>query len=139
MAIMRWFPFGDVDEMERAKRARAAQRESRERKWRPGVDVKEEEELILLKVELPGVAPEEVSISVDDDVLTIRGERKPDIVGKGCFYCSEREFGQFERAFVLPKTVEPTDIKAESKDGVLLLKLPKKAETKPRKIEISVS
>jgi len=135
MPIVRWFPLSDVDET-RDKERRVASAPQAERPWRPLVDVREDEEGIQLKVELPGVANQDVQIDVKEDVLTIKGERKQDVIGKGCFYCQERPFGPFERSFVLPNTVDATKIIAESKNGVLAVKLPRKPETKPRQIEV---
>jgi len=138
MALVRWFPFSDVDETrEKASHVEKAQRQPRP--WRPLVDVREDEEGIQVKVELPGVSNQDVHIDVKEDVLTIKGERRQDVEGKVCFYCQERPFGPFERSFVLPNTVDAGKILAESKNGVLVVKLPRRAETKPRQIDVKFS
>ena len=101
-------------------------------------DVAEDADQLLLKVELPGVAANEVSIKVEDDVLTISGERKHEENGK-TYLRVERSYGKFSRDFTMPNYVDSGKITAEFKDGVLTLHLPKKAETKPRQIQVTVT
>lgn len=94
----------------------------------PTVDVVEDEQKLELYADVPGVKQEDLDISVEKDVLTIKGERKGPRLG-----------GSFSRAFTLPKHVDAEKIAASLKDGVLTLTLPKKAEAQPRSIKISVA
>ena len=105
--------------------------------WTPLVDVFEDSETITLKVELPEVAANDVDIQIEGNALTLRGERKLERADKQDGYQRiERNYGSFGRTFTLPSTVEVGDITAESRDGVLRISLPKKAETKSRQIKV---
>ena len=107
--------------------------------WAPPVDIYEQEGNIVLKAEVPGVDPKDVDILVENNVLTLRGERKFDEdVKKESYHRVERSYGTFTRSFTLPNVVDADKIKAEHKDGVLRVTLPKKEEAKPRQIQISV-
>jgi HSP20 family protein len=107
--------------------------------WAPAVDIYEQEGNIVLKAEVPGVDPKDVGILVENNVLTLRGERKFDQdVKKESYHRVERSYGTFTRSFTLPNVVDTDKIKAEHKDGVLRVTLPKKEEAKPRQIQINV-
>jgi HSP20 family protein len=108
--------------------------------WAPAVDIYEQEGNIVLKAEVPGVDPKDVDILVENNVLTLRGERKFDEeVKKESYHRVERSYGTFTRSFTLPNVVDTDKIKAEHRDGVLRVTLPKKEEAKPRQIQISVA
>ncbi len=108
--------------------------------WAPAVDIYEHENNIVIKAELPGVDPKDVDIRLDNNVLTVKGERKLDHeVKKESYHRVERSYGAFTRSFTLPTTVDPSGIKAEYKDGVLRVTLPKREEAKPKQIQISVA
>ena len=108
--------------------------------WSPLVDVFEDAEGITLKAELPEVDAKDVEIQVEGNALTLKGERKLEHEEKrDGYHRIERTYGAFSRTFTLPNTVDVEHITAESKDGVLRLFLPKKAETKPRQIKVAVS
>jgi len=108
--------------------------------WTPLVDVFEDNEGITLKVELPEVDAKDVEIQVEGNTLTLKGERKLEREDKrDGYHRIERTYGAFSRTFTLPNTVDVEHITAESKDGVLRVLLPKKAETKPRQIKVGVS
>jgi len=108
--------------------------------WAPVVDIYEHEGNIVLKAELPGIEPKDVDIRVENNVLSLRGERRVDNdIKKESYHRVERAYGQFSRSFTLPNVVDTEKIKAEYKDGVLRLTLPKKEEAKPRQIQINVS
>ena len=108
--------------------------------WSPLVDVYEDGEGITLKAELPEVDVKDVDLQVEGNTLTLKGERKLENEDKQeGYHRIERTYGAFSRTFTLPNTVDVEHITAESKDGVLRLFLPKKAETKPRQIKVSVS
>jgi HSP20 family protein len=105
--------------------------------WAPAVDIKELEDRYVLHADIPGVRPENIEISMDKGVLTIRGERKhaSDEAGSG-YHRRERQQGVFMRRFSLPETVSAEGITAASSDGVLEIVLPKAAEPQPRKIKV---
>ena len=105
--------------------------------WSPLVDVFEDSESITLKVELPEVDASDVDIQLEGNALTLRGERKLENVDKKeGYHRVERPYGSFGRAFTLPSTVDTANVTAQSRDGVLRIFLPKKAETKPRQIMV---
>jgi HSP20 family protein len=105
--------------------------------WLPAADITETDDQFEIKAELPGLKKEDVKINLVDNVLTIRGEKKTEQDEKNK-YCHrmERIFGSFIRSFSLGTKVDNSKIKAEFKDGVLTLALPKAAESKPRQIEV---
>ena len=108
--------------------------------WAPAVDIFEHEGDLVLKAELPGVDPKDVDVHVENNVLTLRGERKLESeVKREQYHRVERAYGSFSRSFTLPNVVDTDKIKAEYKDGVLRLVLPKKEEAKPKQISISVA
>jgi HSP20 family protein len=103
------------------------------------VDIYEQDGNIVLKAELPGVDAKNVDIRLENNVLTLRGERKLDNeVKKENYHRVERSYGSFTRSFTLPTVVDQEKIKADYSDGVLRLTLPKREEAKPKQISISV-
>ena len=107
--------------------------------WSPLVDVFEDSEGVTLKVELPEVDAKDIDIQIEGNALTLRGERKLENVDKQeGYHRVERSYGAFSRRFTLPSTVETGNVTAQSRDGVLRIFLPKKAETKPRQIKVQV-
>ena len=105
--------------------------------WSPLVDIFENSEGITLKVELPEVNASDVEIQLEGNALTLRGERKLENADKQeGYHRVERSYGSFARRFTLPSTVEMGNVTAQSRDGVLRIVLPKKAETKPRQIKV---
>ena len=105
--------------------------------WNPSVDIYDEADRIVLKAELPGVEKDNITIDVKDKVLTLRGERTVDNeVKEDNYYRRERSFGKFERRFSLPTDVDIDEIKAEYKDGLLRVDIPKPAEVKPKQITV---
>jgi HSP20 family protein len=105
--------------------------------WNPVVDVYDNDDSIVIKAELPGIDKEGIEIDVKDRVLTLKGERSSESeVKDDNYYRRERSYGKFERAFNLPADVDPDNIKADYKDGVLKIDIPKPEEKKPRQITI---
>jgi HSP20 family protein len=103
----------------------------------PRTDVYEEDDHVLLEMEIPGIQQEDLKITVENNVLTVSGERKLDERRKQDRYQrNERFYGTFSRTFTLPATVDPDHIEANYENGVLYLTMPKKAEAKPRQIKI---
>jgi HSP20 family protein len=110
--------------------------------WMPAVEIEETADELVLTVELPGMTKENVEVAFEDDVLTIRGEKKEEHRepnGERRYHVWERTYGAFQRTFTLPRTIEPTKIVAEFNNGVLVVKMPKTAlaKAKGRKIEIA--
>ena len=107
--------------------------------WSPAVDIVEQKDQYTVKVELPGVSKEDVKITMEDNVLTIRGEKKEEKETKeGSHHRIERSYGAFQRSFALPTTVKTDKIEASFKDGVLNVELPKSEEAKPKQIDVKV-
>lgn len=151
MAIVRWEPFRDLvslqdrmnrlfDESFRGINRGAGEEDWALGAWAPAVDIYEKDGNIVLKAELPGVDPKDVDVRVENNILSLRGERKFDEeVQKESYHRVERSYGSFTRSFTLPNVIDTEKIKAEFKDGVLRMTLPKKEEAKPKQISISVS
>jgi HSP20 family protein len=107
--------------------------------WSPAFDVYEEKDNFVVKAELPGMKKEEINVSLHDGDLIISGERKSETKSEGTeVYRAERYFGKFQRVITLPATVAANNVKAEYKDGILTVTLPKSEEAKPRQIEVNV-
>ena len=104
----------------------------------PAVDIYESDEKeIVIKAELPGLRRDDIDLTVENNTLTVRGERKPDEgIRDGQFHRSERVFGTCSRSFTLPNTVDAARVKAEYRDGVLTVRLPRRDEAKPRQIAV---
>src|SRR5882762_7423497 len=109
------------------------------RPWSPSVDIYETENELVLKADLPDVKLEDIEVRVENETLTLKGERKfeKDENVKG-YHRIERSYGTFERSFAVPSTVDPEKVQAEYKNGVLTVKLPKKETAKPRQVKIEV-
>jgi HSP20 family protein len=146
MAVSRWDPFRELSSIQnelnrlfgRAFTAETA--EAREASWVPAVDVAETRERFVITVELPGVEPDNVDISVENSVLTLRGERKfYRETREEDFHRIERRFGGFARDITLPSTADPERIEASFDAGVLTIQVPKKDEAKPRKIQVKAT
>jgi HSP20 family protein len=106
--------------------------------WTPPVDIYETDDALLLKVELPGVAKEDVSIEIHQNTLMLRGQRKPDAeVQEEHYHRVERAYGAFQRSFMLPIMVDQSKVQATYKDGILELRLPKSEAAKPKRIAIT--
>ncbi|SRR6266545_1087195 len=149
MAIVRFDPFRDLAVLqERMKRLFNESYGGRGREddlmsrgtWTPPVDIYEAEGQLVLKAELPDMRREDIDVSVENNTLTIRGERKLDNeIKQENFHRVERAYGNFVRTFSLPPTVESLKIAAEYKNGVLTIKLPLREEAKPRSISVEVA
>ncbi|MBM4126715.1 MAG: Hsp20/alpha crystallin family protein [Nitrospira sp.] len=148
MTLVRWDPFRELEDMsERLNRvfARPAARTSGGKEqltvadWIPTVDISETDGEYLIKAELPEVKKEDVKVTVEDGVLTLQGARHQEKEEKGKKYHRvERSYGSFVRSFTLPESVDEGGVKAEYKDGVLNLHLPKTEKVKPKAIEVKV-
>jgi len=108
--------------------------------WNPAVDIFEKEGNIVLQAELPGLSVKDVELHVENETLTLRGERKHDEeVNERGYHRVERVYGSFVRSFHLPAAVDRSKIKADFKDGLLKVVLPKRDEAKPREIAINAA
>jgi HSP20 family protein len=126
--LARWSPFREMERMQREMD-----------QWAPCVDVTEDGKEFVVKAELPEVKKEDVKVTVENDVLTIRGERKAEKEEKGRKYHRiERSYGSFERSFTLPEATDASKISSEFKDGVLTVHLPKNPNARPKTTEIKV-
>jgi HSP20 family protein len=144
MAMMsRWEPFRDLarlqDEVSRLFDDRGY-RSGESVGWTPACDIFEDEDGVTLHFDLAGVEPKDVDIRFENGVLTLRGERKLALEEKReNYHRVERPYGTFTRSFTLPGTLDAEKIRAESKLGVLAIYLPKRAEAKPRSIQVKVT
>lgn len=148
MTLVRWDPFRELEEMsDRLNRvfSRPALRTNGKENltvadWTPTVDISETDGEYLIKAELPEVKKEDVKVTVENGVLTLQGERRQEKEEKGKkFHRVERSYGSFVRSFALPESVDDSAVKAEYKDGVLNLHLPKSEKVKPKAIEVKVA
>src|SRR5262245_25813875 len=146
MAVVRWDPFRDLsvlqDRMNRlfdtAGRNWGTEEPAATTTWSPAVDIFETEGEIVVKAELPGMERKDIALNLENNVLTLRGERRFEKETKDDNYHRiERSYGGFRRAFSIPATVDEEKINAEYKDGVLKIVLPKKEQAKPKQIRIA--
>ncbi len=145
MAILKWDPFKELQSLQE-KIDRIFEETLRGREpatfsgsWVPAVDIYETDDAIVLEAELPGMDEKDIEVRVEDNVLTIKGERKFEKEAKEeNYYRMERYYGAFQRSFTLPSNVDVDKIKAEYKKGILKVTMPKKEETKPKQIKIEV-
>jgi HSP20 family protein len=147
MKMIRWDPFRELEDMStRLNRffgqmpGRAAEEEGGFfTDWAPAVDVEETDKEYLIKADLPAVKREDVSVGIEDGVLTVQGERKQEKEEKNKrFHRLERSYGKFVRRIGVPMDVDQQQVAAEFKDGVLNVHLPKTDGIKPRAVDVKV-
>ncbi|HTN71213.1 MAG TPA: Hsp20/alpha crystallin family protein [Methylomirabilota bacterium] len=146
--LARWSPFREMERMQREMDrlfngglvpAAGGKEAMTLTEWAPRVDITEDDKEFVVKAELPEVKKEDVKVTVEDDVLTFRGERKAEKDEKGKKYHRiERSYGSFERSFTVPEGSDAGKISSEFKDGVLIVHLPKNPNAKRKAIEIKV-
>jgi HSP20 family protein len=108
--------------------------------WTPPVEIYDTEDALMVRVELPGVAKEDVHVEVHENTLSLRGERKPDpSIKESQYHRQERAYGPFQRAFRLPVQVDTAKVQATYRNGLLELRIPKSEVAKPKHIAISGS
>src|SRR5581483_1358654 len=108
--------------------------------WNPAIDVYEDKDNVTVKAELPGMKKEDIDVSLHDGALSISGERKSEAKFENAeTYRSERFVGRFHRAVTLPSGVSADKVKAQYKDGIIMITLPKTEEAKPKQIEVNVA
>ena len=144
MALVRWEPFRELaalqNEMGRWMSqfsGGVAPGNGQSSTWLPAVDVWETEDELVLSFDLPGIAEDKIAVELDDNVLTVSGERdRTSEHSSERFYRFERRFGTFSRSVTLPAGVNEQDIKADYTNGVLEVRVPKPEEQKPKRIQI---
>ena len=126
------------DEMNRYLSTTREGAANQEHDWMPAVDIREEDNRYLLSADIPGVNRDDVEITLEEGVLTVKGERKTEteVTGEG-YRRRERSYGTFLRQFTLPDTVDAGNISASAEDGVLKITIPKQEKPEPRKITVS--
>ena len=146
MAVVRWDPFRDLsmlqDRMNRlfddAGRTWRNDEPAATTSWSPAVDIFETEGEIVVKAELPGMDRKDITLHLENNVLTLKGERKFEKETKDeNYHRIERAYGGFSRVFSIPSTVDEEKIRADYTDGVLKIVLPKKEQAKPKQIRIA--
>jgi HSP20 family protein len=142
MALIRWNPFGEIDTFQRQMNRLfedCARPEASVTGWTPRVDTFEDENQITVSAELPGLSDKDVTVNVENNVLTISGERAiENEENKDGYTRVERLYGSFDRSFSLPNTVDIEKVDAKMDKGVLTVTLPRREETKPKQIEVKV-
>lgn len=145
MAIIRWDPFRDLITLrekmnrlfEEAFTSRGEERDLVSSTWTPSVDIYETENALVLNAEVPGIDEGDIEIKIEDNTLTIKGERKFEKETKEeNYHRIERAYGSFYRSFTLPHNVDQDRIEAEHENGILKITMPKKPELKPRKVKV---
>ena len=107
--------------------------------WTPAADIAEHDDSYVVKAELPGLSRDDVKITVQDTILTIRGEKKQEKESKEANYHRvERSYGSFQRSFTLPTSIRNDKIDATFKDGILSITMPKAEEARPKQIDVKV-
>ncbi len=149
MALIRWEPVAELNtiqnEMNRLfntffDQPAATGRNGNGRRWLPAMDLVETDDHYVLRADLPGLSDEDVNVQLEDNVLTISGERKAEHETKQeGFYRLERAFGAFARSLTLPDGVDPDSVGAHFDRGVLEVRIPKPEQKKPRQVQITLS
>ena len=139
MAIVRWEPLRELDRIFGNVFEAPVPRATTLRRWIPATDVVEDGDAYVLRADLPGLSEDDVSIEVEDRVLTISGERKSEREErKGGYYRVERASGAFSRSLTLPEGVDAEAVSASFDRGVLEIRIPKPEQRKPKKVAIQV-
>lgn len=144
MAVVRWDPFRELTALQTEvnrlfSRAGGSGEVAERQSWMPQIDVFEIDDAIKLKAELAGLDPDDISIEVQDNVLTLSGERRfEEEVKEDKYYRIERRYGTFSRSLSLPQAIDENRIEAKYDNGVLEVTVPKAEVAKPKKIQVSV-
>jgi HSP20 family protein len=147
MTLIRWKPVRSLDNIQdEVSRvfdsffdAKPFVRRGVDSGWDPDVDIVEDKDKVLVKIDLPGIEKDDIKVSVEENILTIKGERKAEKEEQDkSYHHVERVYGSFCRSFSLPSKVDAQSIRADYKNGVLSIDLPKAEEVKPKEIPINV-
>jgi HSP20 family protein len=144
MNIIRWTPFRDLVTREKMDRifedtftSQGEEKDMAASNWTPSVDIHENESELVLSAEVPGIEDKDIEIEIENNTLSIKGERKIEKETKEeNYHRIERSYGSFYRSFTLPTNVNQDNIKAEYDNGVLRISLPKKPELKSKKVKV---
>lgn len=138
MSLIHYDPFSSIKAFEDVVSSILNQPQTA-RPWSPAVDIAETEEALVLKADLPDVKLEDIEVRVENETLTLKGERRfeKEEKSKG-YHRIERSFGTFMRSFSVPPSVEADKVAADYKNGVLTVTLPKKEAAKPRQVKVQV-
>jgi len=146
MAITRWDPFRDLNILQErmnrvfedaAVRGWKSDEPSATTSWSPAVDIYETDSEIMVQAELPGVDRKDIALQLENNVLTLKGDRRFEKeTNQENYHRIERSYGGFSRAFTIPTTVDEEKIRADYKDGILKIALPKKEQVKAKQIKI---
>lgn len=146
MAITRWSPFEDIYTLQNRLNSlvqgfsRNEDESLATSAFVPPVDIYEDANHIVLKLEAPGMKLENFDVQLENSLLTVRGERQfEQETRQENYHRVERRYGSFARAFTLPNTIDPESVKATYTDGILAIEIGKKAEAKPKQIKVSVN
>lgn len=146
MSLIRWTPFSEIDSLfnpmtpSLANLQRLALRDGKKLDWAPSADISETDKEFLIRAELPAVKKEDIQVTLDDGMITIKGERKQQKEDKNeKFHRTESFYGSFERRFSLPENVNTDAVRCESKDGVLTVHIPRVKHRKTRRSRLACS
>jgi len=146
MAIVKYNPFRELrtmqDQMNRMLDMawnREFGEELKEGVWQPPVDIYEDDQSVVIKAEVPDVDQKDIEVRIENNTLTLKGERKHSSeIKKENYYRVERYFGQFQRSFSLPQSINQEKVQATCEKGILTITLPKREEVKPKQITVEV-
>ncbi len=146
MAIVKYNPFGELRSIQEQMNRlldlawqKETGEELKEGLWQPPVDIYEDSESVVIKAELPDIDQKDIEVKIEDNTLTLRGERKQEKdLKKENYHRIERYYGTFQRSFSLPHTINQEKVKASCERGVLTITLPKREETKPKQINVEI-
>jgi HSP20 family protein len=149
MTLTKWDPFKDLlslqDRMNRlfdesVRNVKPGDEALSSAIWSPAVDIYETDDEVVVKAELPEVDQKDIDIQIENNTITLRGERKFNKeTKKENFHRIERAYGAFSRSFTLPGTIDQERIRADYKDGILKISMPKREETKPKQIKVAIT
>jgi HSP20 family protein len=143
MAMMRWDPFREFNTLPARMGSffgKNWELPTSTTAWNPSVDIFENDNEVVVKAELPGMDAKDIDVRLENNVLTLKGVRQFEKEAKEeNYHRIEREYGSFTRSFALPTAVNGETVKAEYKDGILKIVLPKKEETKPKPIKVEAA
>ena len=141
MAIIRWDPFREMTSLQsQVNRLADSLWSGRQESWVPAVDVFDRQDAVVLKAELPGMKVDDIQIELDDNVLTLKGERVfEEKVDEERYYRVERRHGTFQRSLALPQGAKADEIQATYEDGILKVTVPKAEAVRPKRVEIKAA
>jgi len=149
MTLTKWDPFKDLlslqDRMNRlfdesVRNVKPGDEALSSAIWSPAVDIYETDDEVVVKAELPEVNQKDIDIQIENNTLILRGERKLNKeTKKENFHRIERAYGTFSRSFTLPGTIDQEKIRADYKDGILKISMPKREETRPKQIKVAIT